>query len=91
MRVWIVIAAAGVLLLPGLGEACPVCFSSQDENRTAFIFTTIFMTFLPLTLIGGTLWWLRRRFLKLNEADFASRAQEPQEPPRTSSPGTSPA
>ena len=42
--------------------ACPVCFSAKnEENRIAFIITTAFLTFLPLGLFGGGVWWLHRR------------------------------
>ncbi len=45
--------------LPALG--CPVCFSATEENRYAFMWTTVFMTFLPLGLIGGVIYWFRRK------------------------------
>jgi len=52
----------GVLWIPELAQACAVCGAGQDEDtRLAFILTTAFMTFLPLSMMGGALWWLRRR------------------------------
>ena len=54
--------------------ACPVCFSAKnDENRIAFIVTTAFLTFLPLSLIGGGVWWLRRRARQESEATELKR------------------
>ncbi|MCP4501360.1 MAG: hypothetical protein GY822_15485 [Deltaproteobacteria bacterium] len=44
--------------------ACAVCFDSKGENRWAFIGTTALLTFLPLAIIGGTVWWLRQRVLE---------------------------
>ncbi len=49
--------------------ACAVCGVGLEESRLAFILTTAFLTFLPLMMIGGTIWWLRRRALALAEGD----------------------
>ena len=52
--------------LPRLAQACSVCSAGrEDENRLAFLVTTVFLSSLPLAMIGGTLWWLRRRVLQL--------------------------
>lgn len=48
---------------PGAASACAVCFNATEDNRWAFIGTTAFLTLLPLAMIGGTLFWLRRRHL----------------------------
>jgi len=62
---WIpgVVLMLGVLA-PQISEACAVCFSGRDENRLAFILTTILLTALPLIMIGGMLLWLRRRSVR---------------------------
>jgi high-affinity Fe2+/Pb2+ permease len=64
---WLVLAAAfGVVLLPAAAQACPVCFSGNGEaNRAAFMITTAFLTALPLVMIGGVVWWFRRRFVQM--------------------------
>ena len=63
-----------IVLVPKLAHACAVCFSGRsDETRQAFIGTTAFMTFLPLILIGGLTWFLRRRFLAMQAQDRADR------------------
>ncbi len=54
-----------LLLAPQLGQACAVCFSSSDENRLAFSVTTVFLTALPLVMIGSFVFWLRQRVLRL--------------------------
>jgi hypothetical protein len=55
--------------VPVTALACPVCFAGNgEESRTAFLTTTIFMTSLPLAMIGGVIWWLRRRLLQQDEA-----------------------
>ena len=48
--------------LPSLARACPVCFAAQDEaQRIALLGTTVFLTALPLLLIGGVIFWLATR------------------------------
>ena len=49
---------AGVLVTTS-AFACPVCFQG-NENRLAFLITTVFLSLLPLGLIGGVVYWLRR-------------------------------
>jgi hypothetical protein len=61
-----------ILTGPSLVEACAVCSAGrEDESRTAFIIGTAFMTALPMILVGGLVWWIRK---KTREA--ASLAQE---------------
>ena len=51
-----------VLLAPLEAAACPLCIAAQNENvQIAYILASAFMTFLPLGLIGGLVYWLRRR------------------------------
>jgi hypothetical protein len=45
-------AAAIMIYAPTLAQACAVCFDSEDDNRQAFIDTTIFLTVLPLGLFA---------------------------------------
>ena len=56
-----------VLLLADAAQACAVCFSSTEENRMMFVATTGFLTLTPLLLIGGFVYWLRRK-VKAREA-----------------------
>jgi cbb3-type cytochrome oxidase subunit 3 len=47
---------------PRVAEACPVCMAATEEDtRLAFILTTVFLSALPLSFVGGLVWWLRRR------------------------------
>ena len=59
------IAALAVALLgaaPRAAEACSACtVGRDDETRFAFLATTVFLSVLPLAMVGGLLWWLRRR------------------------------
>lgn len=50
---------AAVLLTPSLGYACPVCFDANEANRVAFIVTTVFLSTLPLAMVGGFVLWFR--------------------------------
>lgn len=52
---------AALLLLATDAQACSVCFSGNEETRTAFIVTTAFLSLLPLSLIGGIVYWLVKR------------------------------
>ena len=54
-----------LLLAPQLSQACAVCFSSNDQNRLAFAVTTVFLTVLPLVMIGSFVLWLRQRVFRL--------------------------
>ena len=62
--------ALAALLVPELADACAVCFSASEESRGAFVITTIFLSVLPVALIGGFVWWLRARIREL-EAERA--------------------
>lgn len=68
------LAVSLVVFSPRLAEACTVCIGGESENRTEFIIATAFMTFLPLLLVGGLIYGLRRRIQRLEreQADFAS-------------------
>jgi hypothetical protein len=53
---------AALLACPALAWACPVCFSVKNEaTRIAFLGTTVFLTALPLVLMGGVGVWLAKR------------------------------
>ena len=62
--------AAAVLALSSaanLAYACPSCASPLEENRQAFVDTTIFLTVVPLMMMGGFIWWLRRKLRARDE------------------------
>ena len=56
------VAPAVVLLAPNVAWACPLCIAAREESRIAFIVTTGILTFLPLMMIGGVIWWIRKRY-----------------------------
>ena len=66
MRRWIPLMVLALLVgLPDSLWACPVCFDPRDENRVAFLATTIFMSLFPLGMVGGVGLWLRKRAREL--------------------------
>ncbi|MHB1191559.1 MAG: hypothetical protein ACYC6F_00810 [Longimicrobiales bacterium] len=56
-----------VLALPDVAHACPVCFDPREENRFAFLATTVFMSLVPLGMVGGVGLWLRKRARELKD------------------------
>jgi hypothetical protein len=54
------IVVAVVLLTSTDALACSVCFDPKEERRMAFMITTIILTVLPLSLVFGTIYWLRK-------------------------------
>jgi hypothetical protein len=62
------VTSALVLLAPALAYACPVCFSGNEENRTAYFVTFVLLTVLPLLSIGGIVYWLVRRIRRAEAA-----------------------
>jgi hypothetical protein len=69
-RLWIpVLALVFLAILPDVAHACPVCFDPRDENRVAFLATTIFLSAVPLGMVGGLTMWLRKRARELQGLD----------------------
>ena len=67
-RVSVAAAAVAVAWLADLAYACPSCASPLEENRQAFVDTTVFLTVVPLMMMGGFIWWLRRRIRAMDDA-----------------------
>lgn len=59
------LAVALVAFLPDVAWACPVCFDPREENRVAFLATTVFLSLVPLGMVGGLGLWLRKRAREL--------------------------
>ena len=51
-------------LIPGIANACAVCFSGREESLEAFYLTTIFLTLLPLIMLASIGFWLFRQYKK---------------------------
>jgi len=79
LRRWVAIVVVAVaLLMPEVALACPVCFDPRDENRLAFLGTTIFLTLLPLGMVGAMVTWVRQRSRKLDEEEETPAGSAPQ-------------
>jgi hypothetical protein len=60
------LAALLLLAAPEAAQACSVCSAAEtDSVREAFLVTTVLLSVLPLLLVGGFAWWLRRRVREL--------------------------
>jgi len=67
-RTCVTVGAVAVVWAADLAHACPSCASPLEENRQAFVDTTVFLTVVPLMMIGGFIWWLRRKTREINDA-----------------------
>ena len=79
-RAWIAGLGATLCLgAPELARACAVCSSGTEEaSRLAFILTTIFLSTLPLLMLGAVLGCLWRRTRQLErEAVHRERSSQP--------------
>lgn len=76
------LGVAAIVASPQLARACAVCMSGrEDDVQFAFLATTAFMSVLPLMLIGGVVWWLRRRLREMEENQAARELMAAGAPP----------
>jgi hypothetical protein len=74
--VLLLLVTLAALAASGQAEACAVCFQAKsDAARIAFIASTAAMTFLPLAVVGGLTWWVRRQFVKADSAEPARESR----------------
>ncbi len=67
------LGSALVIAAPAAVSACSVCTAGRDEeNQLAFLLSTLFMSALPLVVIGTIVFVFWRRLQKL-EAEEAAR------------------
>lgn len=67
VRAWAAGAVVAVSWAADLAYACSACSSPLEENRQAFVDTTVFLTVVPLMMMGGFVWWLRRRMRAMED------------------------
>lgn len=77
-------AAAAATLAAALGapatvHACSVCGIGPGPSNTAFMISTLFLSFLPLVALGAGVMWLRARIREAAPDEFVERA--PAAPP----------
>ena len=61
---WLVVVVVVATFFAQDALACTVCFDPKEERRMAFMVTTVLLTFLPLGLIFGTIYFLRKHISK---------------------------
>jgi hypothetical protein len=87
-RVLAAVLAAALTALPSLALACAACGVGNGRNKMAFFLTTLFLSLLPLGLIGAGLLWIVRN----SRAFIASEFRESDETgAEGASPGSGPA
>ena len=58
-----------LLVAPEIASACPVCNANgEEESRVAFILTTVFLSALPVVMIGLGAWVVWRRVRAIEQA-----------------------
>ena len=66
----VIIGAVTLLLMMTPALACPVCFSAEEESRTAFLLTTGFLSVMPWLIVGGGILWYKRRLRELESGEL---------------------
>lgn len=70
--------------LPVDALACPLCIAAQSESvQQAFALASLFLSVLPLAMIGGLFLWLRRRARQLAAEEAAGVIRLPLPPTRS--------
>lgn len=82
-RILATLLAAVLTALPAIALACPSCGVGNGRNKMAFFVTTVFLTLLPLSLIGAGLFWLARK----GRAFIGSEFRESDEDAPAAAPG----
>ncbi|HKU43602.1 MAG TPA: hypothetical protein VJR89_35810 [Polyangiales bacterium] len=73
---WLGVAALLVFALPNVALACPMCFTGNNSNQSAFLWGSLFLMFVPTATLGALAYWAYRRM----------RAQEAPPPPPVPAP-----
>jgi hypothetical protein len=69
--------AAALTALPSLALACAACNVGNGRNKMAFFLTTIFLSLLPLALIGAGIFWIARNARGFIASEFRESDEEP--------------
>ena len=52
----------GVLLVPAKAHACSMCMLADPKTAGTYLGMTVMMSILPLSMLGGLVYWLWRRY-----------------------------
>lgn len=67
LEAWISLAVAALVVsTPWVAHACPMCFSS-GENDDAFLYGSLFMMIVPVLTLGSLGYWAYRRLKAADE------------------------
>jgi hypothetical protein len=55
-------ATVASALVPGSVWACSACALADPKNSKTYLDMTLFMSALPLLMVGGLAYWLWRRY-----------------------------
>lgn len=73
-----VAVALALTAAPRLAAACSVCGAGPDDKtQGAFVMGSLFLSVLPLALIGGTVWLLVRRARRIAAEEAAGVVRLP--------------
>jgi hypothetical protein len=64
-------------LLPEAAAACAACYGGAEESRKAFLFTTLLLSLLPVSMFGALGWWVWRRARETDASDGSAPTAEP--------------
>ncbi len=84
-RFWLVVTAL-VVAHPSAAHACSVCVGAMEKGRTAFAVSTAALSALPLLMIGGVVWWVKRSSDRATIAERVAAAAAHADAPAASSP-----
>lgn len=60
LRALVVFIFAMLVSVPA--HACSVCYVTNDASRYAYYATTILLSFLPLAMIGGVIYYIAKKY-----------------------------
>jgi len=67
--------ALALMWAPDAAQACSVCIGTQSaDTQIAYRAMTAFMTFTPMAIVGGVIYWIYRRFKALDAEEAAHAA-----------------
>lgn len=78
------VVAVLVVSAPLVAHACPMCFST-GENDGAFIYGSIFLMVVPVLTLGGLGYWAYRRLKAIDDGVIRPDADASAEVPEASS------
>lgn len=56
------IVGVALLVFTNVTMACSVCATGKEESRVAYYTTTAAMSFLPLFMLGGVIYYISKKY-----------------------------